>query len=926
MLDNYLLDLPAICLIRSDRIFDRILYQLSRMEACSHGKELENEALNTLLDYHTHRFRMNDFEKALNKTYSDRTSLWGYSLEFLGGIFDRYFEFSGRVIEARPNMLNQYSALCSKIHPATMVGYKLARYLCDGQLHVGDVEQFVLDSDPLMLPNSESLEPYADNHVHMGGVAEAAGALMRLACEPLEPFQNKRKASLPRVCEFSYINNNTYPPDKLLAIYRELFRLINQWVLSSSSFDTARLRLILSMKESFPLGGDVLYSNLHNGKWDSILSAPPQQLLLLSSQAFSENRYSDALFFYFTMVFLLYESEESPVQVHQAALAFIHLINILRSYMVMRGVGLKAFVGYFKSPVRNIPGSGSMDYASRSLFNPSENMVEIKTGFSMAGTRRLQKAMQAFYKLHDAADEKPGSDSLDKLNGSLSRYHYCLHFSRSGEDKAFEGNGRLPLPIRYLHKRKDAEKNANKVHRLLLSPLAQRLPAQEIFYPFAGAAASTNGTNKGDDVQAYFEKKDHFKGYYLNSPRLIRGLDVAGDENDAPVEVFAPVIRWLRHQPKSFGESYDQASKDLKHSPKLHLSVHAGEDFDHLLTGLRKIDETVFFCGYRHGDRIGHGLALGIRPKDWAGRQSEIFISRQDHLDNLVWAWHYAVEMGTTFPAAQGIALQYEQRIRDHSEKVFGEAVLPGELFKGWKLRRNDPERLMAFQTNRTSYSDLEAWVPDYRDISVTSLYDTENRAQNESSTGNRANMGDSGYRAPKVYLDYLTNQNVRIRGNEVVTLRFDQYPLNDPDVESIGPEELDYFEALQDFLMTKYDRAGISVEANPSSNIYIGWFADYAEHPIFRWHPPLMDDLLTGASANRFGLRNGPLKVCINTDDPGIFPTNLHNEYRLVKEAAMRKFDISQLEAKQWIERIRREGVEIFRHAHSKVLYKRPE
>ncbi|AVM73150.1 amidohydrolase family protein [Magnetospirillum gryphiswaldense] len=76
----------------------------------------------------------------------------------------------------------------------------------------------------------------------------------------------------------------------------------------------------------------------------------------------------------------------------------------------------------------------------------------------------------------------------------------------------------------------------------------------------------------------------------------IVGFDAAANELHAPPEVFAPVFRHLRargHQ---------------------NFTYHAGEDFRHLLSGIRTVLEAVTFLGMTPGNRIGHGTALGLDP------------------------------------------------------------------------------------------------------------------------------------------------------------------------------------------------------------------------------------------------------------------------------------------------------------------------
>ena len=93
-------------------------------------------------------------------------------------------------------------------------------------------------------------------------------------------------------------------------------------------------------------------------------------------------------------------------------------------------------------------------------------------------------------------------------------------------------------------------------------------------------------------------------------------------------------------------------------------------------------------------------------------------------------------------------------------------------------------------------------------------------------------------------------------------------------------PAEVEFMHAVQDYLLDRYDRIGLIIETNPTSNIYIARLEKHREHPIFRWSPPDETLLAAGEVHNRFGLRRGPMRVSINTDDPGVMPT--HIAYRI--------------------------------------------
>ena len=68
----------------------------------------------------------------------------------------------------------------------------------------------------------------------------------------------------------------------------------------------------------------------------------------------------------------------------------------------------------------------------------------------------------------------------------------------------------------------------------------------------------------------------------------------------------------------------------------------------------------------------------------------------------------------------------------------------------------------------------------------------------------------------------------------------------------------------------------GISIECNPSSNVLIGTFDKYEDHPIFRFNN-------YGLSALKNENLNTQLQVSVNTDDLGIFDTLLENEYDIL-------------------------------------------
>lgn len=100
-------------------------------------------------------------------------------------------------------------------------------------------------------------------------------------------------------------------------------------------------------------------------------------------------------------------------------------------------------------------------------------------------------------------------------------------------------------------------------------------------------------------------KKDLVKSYDMieKSADDIVGIDVTGKDYCAP--------------PSAFKDAFDKIRKMKKQSP-WRFTYHAGEDFYHILTGMRMIYEAVTLLELQPKDRLGHASAAGVDPRNWA--------------------------------------------------------------------------------------------------------------------------------------------------------------------------------------------------------------------------------------------------------------------------------------------------------------------
>jgi hypothetical protein len=340
------------------------------------------------------------------------------------------------------------------------------------------------------------------------------------------------------------------------------------------------------------------------------------------------------------------------------------------------------------------------------------------------------------------------------------------------------------------------------------------------------------------------------------SLEVLRGLDVCTDELGVPNWVLVPLFRHVRH-------AADFACRQVRHAfgpscasgmhgvPPLRTTVHTGEDFVHLLTGLRRVGEALGHFGLREGDRIGHGLALGVDPRDWVRRAGRLPLAREERLFDLAWEWDMA---GQHKGLATAHRFQFlDREIRQLSERMFGNPLEPADVV-ALAADLYDPEALAL------------AGFPDGR---------VPRRPERDRPEIQRF------FRL----VDFLTDRAVFINGRVI---------------EWVDPaDEGDSLANLQAALRADVAGRGITVEVNPTSNLLIGDLHDLTAHPLWRLRPP------------REGIDCGPsVSVCIGSDDPVTFGTTLRQEYQLLHDALLLS-GFSDEEARRWIDRTRASGLE---------------
>lgn len=365
----------------------------------------------------------------------------------------------------------------------------------------------------------------------------------------------------------------------------------------------------------------------------------------------------------------------------------------------------------------------------------------------------------------------------------------------------------------------------------------------------------------------YLEQRRHAQALvsvfqkYPRALRTVRGVDLCTDESGVPVWVMAPLVRWVR-------DAGRQAAIQLRRRgeftiPPLRTSLHAGEDFVHLLTGLRRLDDTVNYLRLEEGDRLGHALSLGVDPSVWCNRAGRVVQVREERLFDLIWEW--------SCYARQGIAVASERLAYVRTEMV--------RLARSIFGRSYAPEDLIDFVDRLHDEQELRAeGFPDKPTLR------THNLQQAEQAKKEGKEPEPDGRRLLRAY---LSDEKVWRQGRIPETI----------DLRNIKHEQA-ALSQLQDGLRRKVGRLCLTIEVNPSSNLLVSDLGNFVGHPLWRLRPMVLEDDVS------------PLSVCIGSDDPLTFATTLPHEYQLLFDALILRGH-SHEEAMRWIDTARDAGMQ---------------
>ena len=296
--------------------------------------------------------------------------------------------------------------------------------------------------------------------------------------------------------------------------------------------------------------------------------------------------------------------------------------------------------------------------------------------------------------------------------------------------------------------------------------------------------------------------------------RTLRGVDICGGEEDQPLWVSADTLRRVQEHSRCVA-----GSRPALRLEPLRLTVHVGEDFRSLTSGMRAVAEPFQWHLIERGDRIGHGLALTLDPEQWFDRhRGEVLtVKRFDRLLDLAFLAVYAKKQNACqreWLREQIIDTVTSIGFKPESSMKSAEDVV--ETTKNlWKsLGFRSTRRLLTADTCR-GVASHERWMHSY-----------------------------------------LWHRSVQERATREVQ------------VENLRHERTLLKQAHRTLLL-KVARWQVCIESNPSSNLVVGSLDAMSAQ-----------DFLARRPTQEISKRGATLTWTISTDDPITFSTTLADEY----------------------------------------------
>lgn len=393
----------------------------------------------------------------------------------------------------------------------------------------------------------------------------------------------------------------------------------------------------------------------------------------------------------------------------------------------------------------------------------------------------------------------------------------------------------------------------------LASPLLLRRVVRPVIVLHLIKSERDSKKEKGDvrfgwQRRSYAKQLENVGAIFALHPNLrkwVRGIDAAADEMKTPPDTFAAVYRYARH-----------------HLGIRHATYHAGEDFYHIVSGIRNVCDAVDILEYRRGDRIGHATALGVEPTLWMHTMPDsVTPTRGEWLQDLVFLWSLLHECENMHDLTR--KLDYD--IREQGYSVFhSPTISPYLLRRVFELRKLNPIILRHFYEDAAmEMTDLllksrEQRGRDYMLGVPPMVSRLRNKLKNDRQLRWMFSPDEQDVRncikeeAPEILellMAWFCEEETWNRADERIEVPTDY----------LSADEL---VLIQQMAMKHLVEKGVVLETLPTSNLRIAQYREMGQHHSARW---LGANALAGDS---------PPPVVLGTDDPGVFATDIKAEF----------------------------------------------
>lgn len=296
------------------------------------------------------------------------------------------------------------------------------------------------------------------------------------------------------------------------------------------------------------------------------------------------------------------------------------------------------------------------------------------------------------------------------------------------------------------------------------------------------------------------------------------------------------------------------------------LTFHVGEEFRHILSGLRHVDEVITHFKYKAGNRLGHAIVLAEDAERWVEEHEMVVMLRQEYMDDLLWLWGKAVyeemDLGVSLDIVQG-------KIMELAKEIYGEIIgmTPDMLYDAYreKFRITDEQRIFEKLRKAMKKSSQKDDIHFCRFYNVKSKYGIT-------------------WTKDKIFCTlYCPVYYKRLYQPVLVPVRRQMVPM---------------YKKVQEQIIRRVEQIGIYVETNPTSNFIISGFQNLKESTAI----VLNDKDLNG--------KGHEVMVTVNSDDPGVFNTTSENELAYIYHS-LSNMGYGKESVMAWVDKIRQSGMD---------------